>query len=225
MHIAVFDLDGTLYTGHLTYGLSAYLLRVCPRPGRLALFWARQLLLYPAWHLHWLPEEEVRERGLRLLAALLKGLTAEQVEPMAAWVARHYVAKRWRRDVLQQLWRHQRQGDRVIVVSGTPQPLLPPIADLLEIKELLGTKVEVSYGQYTGQVYDPVCQGAGKVARLQEYLSHEGPVPWQQMVAYADSYTDLPLLVRAGTPVAVHADEQLAAHARTAGWSQIPLLE
>ena len=35
---------------------------------------------------------------------------------------------------------------------------------------------------------------------------------------YSDSYNDLPMLERVGTPVAVNPDQRLRRHARRAGW-------
>jgi phosphoserine phosphatase len=43
-------------------------------------------------------------------------------------------------------------------------------------------------------------------------------IVWSESYAYADSYTDLPLLERAGHAVAVYPDDELAAHARIRGW-------
>ena len=68
-------------------------------------------------------------------------------------------------------------------------------------------------------------QGANKTLRLEAYLrDHDqgrDDILWPQSYAYADSYTDVPLLERVGHPVAVYPDPQLAAHAQIWDWQII----
>ena len=52
-------------------------------------------------------------------------------------------------------------------------------------------------------------------------MGGHNPILWPQSYAYTDSYTDLPLLERAGYPVAVYPDEGRAAHAQQHGWEII----
>ena len=55
------------------------------------------------------------------------------------------------------------------------------------------------------------------------YLEEEPNARWPHSYAYADSYTDIPLLERAGHPAAVYPDPQLAAHAHSQGWEIIEI--
>ena len=97
-------------------------------------------------------------------------------------------------------------------------PLLAGIGRPLGIEETVGTPLVLRAGRYTGACELPVCQGAGKVSRLEAHLQDKDGALWSQSYAYADSYTDLPLLERAKYPVAVYPDPELAAHARSRGW-------
>ena len=54
--------------------------------------------------------------------------------------------------------------------------------------------------------------------RLETYLQGSDDVEWSSSYAYADSYTDLPLLERVGHPVATYPDSRLAAHALEHEW-------
>jgi phosphoserine phosphatase len=90
----------------------------------------------------------------------------------------------------------------------------------LGIEETVGTPLAARSGRYTGACRPPVCQGAGKVLRLEAHLGGDS-IAWSRSYAYADSYTDLPLLERVGHAVAVYPDDELAAYARSRGWEII----
>ena len=126
-----------------------------------------------------------------------------------------------RSDVVAVLRDHQAAGHRVIIVSGTMTPLLEHIGRQLGIDDVVGTPLVLRNGRYSGASELPICQGLYKVTRLEAYLSGGDQVDWSQSYAYADSYTDLPLLERVGYPVAVYPDDKLAAYAREHGWEVI----
>ena len=115
---------------------------------------------------------------------------------------------------------HQAAGHRVIIVSGALAPLLAEIGRRLEVEETVGTPLVLRAGRYTGACELPVCQGPGKISRLEVHLGSDSIV-WSESYAYADSYTDLPLLERVGHPVVVYPDDELAAHAQSRGWESI----
>jgi HAD superfamily phosphoserine phosphatase-like hydrolase len=125
-----------------------------------------------------------------------------------------------RADVVERVRDHQARDERVIIVSGTFTPLLAEIGRLLGISETVGTPLVLRKGRYTGASQRPVCQGPGKVARLEAYLGDD-LVDWPRSHTYADSFADLPLMELAGNPVAVYPDDALAEHAREHGWEII----
>lgn len=218
MILAVFDLDGTLYTGHIVQGVALHhrVHRVKRLP--LYVFMASHMALWPLWRLGLVSEAAMRELWTRDLGWTVRGWTPEQAATAFAWIAECYVQPLLRPDVMARMRDHQAAGQRVIVVSGTPAPLLAAIGRQLGVEETVGTPLVLRRGRYTGACELPVCQGAGKLSRLQAYLSGSGDVPWAQSYAYADSITDLPLLQRLGHAVAVYPDSQLAAHAQAQGW-------
>ena len=120
-----------------------------------------------------------------------------------------------RADVLDRLRQHQAKGHRVIIVSGTPSPLLEATGGALGVKETVGTSAVLKAGRYTGASELPVCLAEGKVLRLQAHLHSDEEALWSKSYAYADSHTDLPLLERVGHPVVVYPDRTLAAQARS----------
>jgi HAD superfamily hydrolase (TIGR01490 family) len=218
---AIFDLDGTLYTGHVTLGIAQH-----HRTNHVNL---RQLYTYLAIHMPiwWIQRlgliSEITSRSIwtRNLGWTVQGLTCEEAEQAFAWLAEQYVLPQVRSDVINRLRDHQAAGHTVILVSGTFYPLLHEIGRRLDVVDTVGTPMITKAGRYTGASELPVCQGVHKVTRLEEYLDGRADILWSDSYAYADSYSDLPLLERVGHPVAVFPDSRLSDHALRHGWEII----
>ncbi len=218
MIAAIFDLDGTLYTGHILEGIRQHhhLHRVQRLP--LYVYMATHFPLWIPWRLGWLSDQTIRDLMARNLGWTVRGWTPQRARAAFEWIAREYVLPRVREDVLARVREHQDAGDRVILVSGTPTPLLAAIGREMGIPETVGTPLGVKQGRYTGVSELPVCQGIGKVIRVEAHLRGDTAIRWDESFAYADSHTDLPLLERVGHPVTVYPDPRLAAYARAGGW-------
>ena len=72
-------------------------------------------------------------------------------------------------------------------------------------------------GRLTGQVSRPVCYGPGKVAHAEQWAS-EHDLALEDCYFYTDSYSDLPMLERVGSPRVVNPDLRLQRAARRRGW-------
>lgn len=217
---AIFDLDGTLYTGHIAQGITRH--HRTRRVKRLPLYFymATHIGLWPLWRLGLVSEFRARELWVRHLGWTVRGWTRQEAAAAFAWISEQYVLPLVRPAVMERVRHHQEAGHRAILVSGTPAPLLAEIGRQLEIEETVGTPLVLQAEHYTGACELPVCQGQGKVSRLEDYVGAD-PIAWSESYGYADSYTDLPLLERVGHAVAVYPDDELAGHARSQGWEII----
>ena len=218
MAFAAFDLDGTLYTGHIIPALMRYHVTHRVKVIPLSVYMAVHMPLWPLWRLGLVSEGKARELWSRHMPWTIRGWTPQEAAPAFEWIAEHYVRPLVRPAVMARLRHHQAAGDRVIMVSGTTAPLLAEIGRQLGIQETVGTPAVLKAGRYSGACELPVCQGEGKVARLKEYLADDDSGSWRESYAYADSYSDLPLLLHVGHPVAVCPDPHLAACARSLRW-------
>ena len=217
MAFVAFDLDGTLYTGHIIPALMRYHVTHRVKVIPLSVYVAAHMPLWPLWRLGLVSEGKMRELWSRHMPWTIRGWTPQEAAPAFEWIAEHYVQPLVRPAVMAQLRHHQAAGDRVIMVSGTTAPMLAEIGRQLGIQETVGTPAVLKAGHYSGACELPVCQGAGKVTRLEEYLGNDDAA-WSESYAYADSYSDLPLLQRVGHPIAVYPDAQLATCAHNLGW-------
>ncbi len=218
MIAAIFDLDGTLYTGHILRGIEQHHRTHQVQRLPLYAYMFSHMALWPLYQSGLMSEAAAREQWARHLGWTVRGWTPTRAQAAFRWIAEHYVRPLVRADVLARVYRHQANGHRVILVSGTPAPLLVEIGQVLGIGEVVGTPLVVRNACYTGASEPPVCQGPGKVRRLEEHLRRGNGVSWTDSFAYADSHTDLSLLEHVGHPVAVYPDVPLAAAAQERGW-------
>ncbi len=113
--------------------------------------------------------------------------------------------------------RHRRDGDVVAIVTGATPYAAVPLARALGIEHVVATHLEVEDGCFTGRVRPPLSYGEGKVV-LSERLAKEQGFSLDDATFYSDSITDLPLLERVKTPIAVNPDRRLRGIARKRNW-------
>ena len=137
--VAIFDLDGTLYTGHVTKGIALH--HQQHRVKRLPLYF--YLITHvPLWYLQRVgivSEEAVRGLWVRNLGWTVRGWTPSEAAVAFTWITKQYVQPRLHRDSITRLHDHQAKGHRVILVSGTFSPLLAEVGRQLGVTETVGT--------------------------------------------------------------------------------------
>ena len=90
--------------------------------------------------------------------------------------------------------------------------------DATELARASATRVlEVLDGRYTGDLMAPPLVGEARAAWLRARAAAEG-IDLARSYAYADSHSDLPLLMAVGNPVAVNPDVALFRAARARRW-------
>ncbi len=120
-------------------------------------------------------------------------------------------------EALELMAEHRAAGHRVYLVSGAPEEIVRPLAELLGVDGCIASKAEVDEdGRYTGRV-SLYADGPHK-ARAMVELAKTHELDLTASTAYSDSATDLPMLEIVGHPVAVNPDRVLAGIARERGW-------
>lgn len=175
--IAAFDFDGTLtqrdtfvpFLAHLSWvRLLAACLRTAPALTAFALR---------------LRSNEDAKRSL--CRAALRGRSRAELAHIArAWV--HTIALR--PALIERLRWHQKQGDRCVLVSASPDIYLEEVARYLGFDDLISTRMAVdSQGLLTGDFDGLNCWGPEKLRRLIERF---GSPEQYELHAYGDSRGD-----------------------------------
>ena len=110
---------------------------------------------------------------------------------------------------------HRAAGHRTILITAAAEVFVQPLAPLFDV--LIGAELEERDGRYTGFMTAPPLVGEARAAWLRRYAAEEG-VDLRHSYAYADSYSDLPLLRAVGNPVAVSPDSALYRYAKRRRW-------
>ncbi len=123
-------------------------------------------------------------------------------------------------DARAQLEEHRRQGDTIVLLTSATPYVAEPLAAELTIPHVLCTRLAVENGRFSGKLQPPACYGSGKVHHAERFASVHG-IDLAQSCFYTDSYSDLPMLLRVGRPVAVNPDRRLLRYARRQGWPML----
>ena len=118
---------------------------------------------------------------------------------------------------------HRAEGRPVVMATTTPVDLVTPLADLLELDDVVATRYGVDgNGGYDGTIDGEFVWGPGKLAAVRAWAEPRG-ILLRDSFAYSDSFYDIPLLSAVGHPTAVNPDLRLAAVAAVRRWPALHL--
>jgi HAD superfamily hydrolase (TIGR01490 family) len=218
MIAALFDSDGTLYANQMGRGMIQYAL-AHDRPAAARRYYTSVAVGYALRKLRLMKPQRFQENLITGMAALVEGMTEGEAAAVFDWVANDYLMPTQRPDSVERLRRHQAQGHLVVIISGSFTPCLDLIGAHFGVENLIGTRLELRDGHYTGRAVPPVVTGPAKAELVRELLTARGlDVDWGSSFAYGDSFTDRDMLELAGHPVAVYPDAKLKALAGERGW-------
>jgi phosphatidylglycerophosphatase C len=195
--LAAFDFDGTITEGGSVVGfLSAV-------AGRRTVLSATAALAPRLAHAA-LTGGEVADHNQELLfVRTLSGVRLERAEGVAEAFGRDHLDRHVRSDVRRRLDWHLGRGDRVVIVSASPELYVRAAGDLLGVDGVVATGLAVDDdGQLTGRYRGANCRGEEKVRRLRAWIDEAGATP-DKLWAYGNSRGDLRMLRAADVGVNV----------------------
>jgi HAD superfamily hydrolase (TIGR01490 family) len=113
--------------------------------------------------------------------------------------------------------KHRAEGHTIVLATGSTIYAATPVAKNVGIEHVLSSRLEVADGTFTGKP-SALCFGQHKVVLAEKWAAEHG-IDLTRSFFYSDSYNDLPMLGRVGTPIAVNPDTRLRRHARRHGWA------
>jgi HAD superfamily hydrolase (TIGR01490 family) len=218
MIVALFDSDGTLYTGQFGRGMMKYSTEH-NRKFFARRYYASVLPTYLLYKIKLASWESMQQALLAKLSSLLQGFDQEQAQAALTWLLHDYLIPTQRTDTFQRLRDHQAQGHKIIIVSGMLMPAAEIFRAYLKADGAIGTQPEFMNGKYTGETVPPLISGATKATKVRELVQARGwDVDWAASYAYGDSFTDHHMLNLVGHPIAVYPDAKLHALAIEKNW-------
>ena len=210
--VAVFDLEGTIVKSNVIETYLMAKLSDLPRSawtGELADL-ARRLPSY------FRAERHDRGEFLRAFMRRYEGVDEARLRQLVADKVGDALLRRAQPQAIRRIRQHRAAGHRTILITGTLDVLVQPIAALFD--EMVTSRLHVHDGRCTGFLDRPPLVGEARAAWLSQYAETAG-VDLPASFAYGDSYSDRPLLEVVGNPVAVNPDPRLYRHARSKRWA------
>lgn len=206
---AFFDLDNTLVPGEAS---EVRFFRSLWRRGIIG--WS-ELRASIAWWLRHVPPLSLQP--LRENKLYLAGKPVQVIEPLGEEFCRETLCPLVAADGMRRIEAHRQAGHVIILVTGSLDFLIEPIADALQVDHCLATRLERVQGLYTGRVVDPLPYGHGK-ARLIRALASELNIGLSTCFAYGDSPGDVELLESVGYPTVINPIRGMATIAERKRW-------
>lgn len=216
MKLAIFDLDNTLLAGDSDCLWGEYL---CEKGYQDPDVYIRQHeQYYEDYTAGMLNIQDFLEFQLKplkdvdpeILNTRREEYLAQKIEPILLEGARELIKD------------HRRRGHELLIITATNRFLTQPIAEMLDVPDLIASEAEIKNDRYTGKPLGVPSYAEGKVTRLNEWLREHEKEP-DETWFYSDSHNDLPLLRKVDHPVAVDPDDTLKEEAEKQGWPIISL--
>lgn len=122
-----------------------------------------------------------------------------------------------RRAAREAIERHRRQGDRIVLLTGSLDLLVQPLAKQLGADDAVAGRLEARGGRFTGRVIPPHPHGTGKADALRDYARRSG-IALERACLYSDSWSDLPAFDLVGRATVVNPSPRLRRLAGQQGW-------
>jgi HAD superfamily hydrolase (TIGR01490 family) len=203
MTLALFDLDNTLLRGDSDYEWGQFLVKQGLVDAET--YESANKRFYEQYKQGTLDIREfsafsftpLSQHSMQTLAELHQQFMQSVIKPMLT------------QDALNLVKQHQDAGHTLIIITATNSFVTRPIADAFGIPYLLATEPKIVKGRYTTEIEGIPCFQAGKVARLQDWLTQHSEESLKGSYFYSDSHNDLPLLEMVDHPVVVNPDNKL----------------
>ena len=209
--VALFDMEGTIITSNVVESYVWTKMADLP-PDE----WPRELVSVFGRIPGYLQVDR-RDRGdfLRTFFRRYEGASVQGIQRLIDGHVGEFMLQKASAAAIRRIREHRAAGHRTILITAAAEVFVRPLAPLFDI--VIGCELEERDGRYTGFMSSPPLVGEARAAWLRRYALHEG-IDLKHSYAYADSYSDLPLLRAVGNPVAVSPDSALYRYARRRRW-------
>jgi alcohol-forming fatty acyl-CoA reductase len=210
---AFFDVDGTLLKSNV---VDFYRYCIAHQPS----IWLRshltaRLLFFLPYYL--LLDRVNRDQFNELFYQNYAGLTLEQCQTLGRQYFQEQIQPKLYPKALEKIQEHQHRGDRIVLVTGSPDFVIAPLASFLQA-DMLAAHLTTHHAKLTGEMQSLPVAGQEKYRLICQFAAQH-QINLAASFAYGDSFADLPMLQTVGTAVAVNPDPSLQQVAQRLKWA------
>ena len=211
--VAFFDVDGTLLKSTIVH---CYIwMRSAKAPFPLKHLWLVGFFPKIAYYL--ILDSISRTRFNQVFYRNYCGMNAAEIKALSTEMFESYLRPKIFSEAVSQIQEHKKHGTVVVLVTGSLDFIIQPIADYFAVDSVLAAKLCEQNGQFTGELTTIPLIGEEKAKVMRDYADqHE--ISLEESYAYSDSQSDLPMLECVGNPVVVNPEKSLRQKALKSGW-------
>ncbi|MYB96266.1 HAD family hydrolase [Candidatus Poribacteria bacterium] len=211
--VAFFDVDGTLLKSTIVH---CYIwMRSLQMPFFFKHLWLIGFLPKVVYYL--ILDSISRTRFNEVFYRNYRGLEVAEMKALSMEMFEAYIRPKIFSEAVSQIQEHQRQGTAIVLVTGSLDFVVQPIADYLAVDAVLAPQLREQDGQFTGELTTVPLIGEAKAEAMRSYADqHE--VSLEESYAYGDSQSDLPMLECVGNPIVVNPGKSFRQKALKSGW-------
>jgi HAD superfamily hydrolase (TIGR01490 family) len=214
--LVIFDLDNTILNGDSDYAMVNYLVQTNILDESAAIKNQQFIEDYNRGELDF-------DAYTSFALSAYIGLTLEEINQLILPFVAKVIKPLINIFALKMIHDHGDQGDTILLASATNELIVQPIAQRLDIPNVIGTQVEFINNQCSGAYIPPSALGAGKLQLVTQWMVRNDYSKFENVTFYSDSINDLPLLEAVGHPKVVNPDPVLEKIAADRGWTIINL--
>lgn len=211
--VAFFDVDGTLLKSTIVH---CYIwMRSLQMPFFLKHLWLIGFLPKVVYYL--ILDSISRIRFNEVFYRNYRGLEVAEIKALSTEMFEAYIRPKIFSEAVSQIQEHKEHGTAIVLVTGSLDFVVQPIADYLAVDAVLAPQLREQDGQFTGELTTAPLIGEAKAEAMRNYADqHE--VSLEESYAYGDSQSDLPMLECVGNPIVVNPGKSFRQKALKSGW-------
>lgn len=211
--VAFFDVDGTLLKSTIVH---CYIwMRSLQMPFFLKHLWLIGFLPKIVYYL--ILDSISRTRFNEVFYRNYRGLEVAEMKALSTEMFEAYIRPKIFSEAVSQIQEHKEQGTAIVLVTGSLDFVVQPIADYLAVDAVLAPQLREQDGQFTGELTTAPLIGEAKAEAMRNYAD-QYEVSLEDSYAYGDSQSDLPMLECVGNPIVVNPGKSFRQKALKSGW-------
>jgi len=154
------------------------------------------------------------------MAMWLKGLNENIVKDLVNEAILPELKTYIRQELIRETEFHKKQKGKVILLSSALNYVCQPLAETLEMDDVICSEMEIVNGTFTGRPKGRLVFGQEKINRMKSYC-RDHHFSLEEAWYYGDSFSDRYILEGVGNAVCVSPDKKLKKLALNKGWRVI----
>lgn len=210
IRLAIFDLDHTLVSTNISFAFGKFLFL----KGKMPL--SCMLRSSAAYFAHKVLGTSLEKVHNQILKAYLNRLPKEDLTSLSSEFIDKKLNGLLDPKVVEEMNKAYREGALISLCTSSPDFLVSLIASKLSIELWCASRYKFDKRGYLCKI-DPIVNGPEKASFIQKVLEKE-KISREEVIAYSDSFLDLPMFELSGHPVAVNPDRRLKRHSLLKNW-------